>query len=81
MRSRSRIWVAPYGTAKIGRFEYDVDVNDSARTVAELNDIPLKVVGDSTIYLKDVAYVADGFAPQNKRRAPGRPARNVGDHL
>src|SRR5580704_14894122 len=48
--------VAPYGTAKIGSFEYDVDVNDSPRTVAELNDLPIKVVGDSTIYLRDVAH-------------------------
>jgi multidrug efflux pump subunit AcrB len=65
--------VAPYGTAKIGTFEYDVDVNDSPKTVAELNDIPIKVVGDSTIYLKDVAYVGDGFAPQtNVVRQDGR---------
>jgi CzcA family heavy metal efflux pump len=65
--------VAPYGTAKIGRSEYDVDVNDSPKTVAELNDIPIKVVGNSTIYLKDVAYVADGFAPQtNVVRQDGR---------
>ena len=65
--------VAPYGTAKIGMSEYDVDVNDSPKTVAELNDIPIKVVGDSTIYLKDVAYVCDGFAPQtNIVRQDGR---------
>jgi len=56
--------VVPYGTAKIGTFEYDVDVNDSPKTVAELNDLPIKVVGDSTIYLRDVAHVRDGYAPQ-----------------
>jgi multidrug efflux pump subunit AcrB len=56
--------VTPYGTAKIGSFEYDVDVNDSPRTVAELNDLPIKVVGESTIYLRDVAFVRDGYAPQ-----------------
>jgi multidrug efflux pump subunit AcrB len=56
--------VLPSGTAKIGPFEYDVAVNGSPRTVAELNDLPVKVVGNSTIYLHDVAHVRDGFAPQ-----------------
>ena len=56
--------VLPSGTAKIGEFEYDVAMNASPRTVAELNDLPVKVVGNSTIYLRDVAHVRDGFAPQ-----------------
>jgi multidrug efflux pump subunit AcrB len=56
--------VLPSSTAKIGVFEYDVAMNASPRTVAELNDLPVKVVGNSTIYLKDVAHVRDGFAPQ-----------------
>jgi CzcA family heavy metal efflux pump len=56
--------IAPSGTAKIGSFEYDVRANFSPRTVPELNDLPVKVVGDSTIYLRDVANVRDGFAPQ-----------------
>src|SRR5216683_1700649 len=56
--------ILPSGTAKIGEFEYDVRVNSSLRTVPELNDIPLKVVGNSTIYLRDVANVRDGFSPQ-----------------
>src|SRR5881628_2292148 len=56
--------VLPSGTAKIGEFEYDVAMNASPRTVAELNDLPVKVVGNSTIYLRDVAHVRDGFSPQ-----------------
>src|SRR5258705_8219369 len=56
--------VLPSGTAKIGQFEYDVAMNASPRTVAELNDLPVRVVGNSTIYLRDVAHVRDGFAPQ-----------------
>src|SRR5215469_12892453 len=36
--------VLPSGTAKIDLFEYDVRVNSSPRTVAELNDLPIKVV-------------------------------------
>jgi CzcA family heavy metal efflux pump len=65
--------VVPSGTMKIGEFEYDVDQNASPRTVAELNDLPIKQVGNSTIYLRDVAQVSDGFAPQtNIVRQDGR---------
>jgi CzcA family heavy metal efflux pump len=56
--------VLPGGTAKIDQFEYDVRVNSSPRNVAELNDLPIKQVGSTTIYLRDVANVRDGFAPQ-----------------
>jgi hypothetical protein len=65
--------VLPSGTAKIGSFEYDVDLNFSARTVVELNDLPSKQVGNSTVYLRDVAQASDGFAPQtNIVRQDGR---------
>jgi multidrug efflux pump subunit AcrB len=56
--------IAPSGTAKIGAFEYDVRANFSPKTVPELNDLPVKVVGNSTIYLRDVANIRDGFSPQ-----------------
>jgi CzcA family heavy metal efflux pump len=56
--------VLPGGTAKIDEFEYDVRMNSSPRTVAELNDLPIKQAGNSTVYLRDVANVRDGFAPQ-----------------
>ena len=56
--------ILPGGTAKIDQFEYDVRVNSSPRTVGELNDLPVKQVGNSTVYLRDVANVRDGFAPQ-----------------
>ncbi len=65
--------VLPSGTAKIDEFEYDVRVNSSPRTVAELNNLPIKQDGASTIYLRDVANVRDGFAPQtNIVREDGR---------
>jgi multidrug efflux pump subunit AcrB len=56
--------VLPSGTAKIGQFEYDVDLNAAPKTVAELNNLPIKVVNGSPIYIRDVAQVNDGFAPQ-----------------
>jgi multidrug efflux pump subunit AcrB len=56
--------ILPAGTSKIGQFEYNVDLNGSPKKVAELNDLPIKTVGDTTIYIRDVAYVRDGFPPQ-----------------
>src|ERR1700732_4787550 len=56
--------ILPGGTVKMGQFEYDVDLNADVKTVQELNDLPIKTVGSSTVYLRDVATVSDGFAPQ-----------------
>jgi CzcA family heavy metal efflux pump len=56
--------ITPSGTAKVGPLEYQVEMNSSPRTIAELNDVPVKTVNGSTIYMRDVAHVRDGFAPQ-----------------
>ncbi len=50
----------PQGTAKIGDREYDIALNSSAKTIAELNDVPVKVVNGAMVYLRDVAFVHDG---------------------
>jgi len=56
--------VTPSGTIKIGRSEYDVITNGTPRTVEELAYIPLRQVNGTTIYLRDVASVSDGFQVQ-----------------
>jgi len=57
--------ILPTGTAKIGSKEYDVDIPNAApQTVSDLNRIPIKTIGGTTIYIKDVAWVRDGFPPQ-----------------
>ena len=56
--------IEPGGTAKIDQFEYDVDLNSDAETIPELNDLPIKTINGTTIYVRDVATVSDGFAPQ-----------------
>jgi multidrug efflux pump subunit AcrB len=56
--------IIPAGTSKIGQFEYDVDLNASPKAVEEFNDFPVKVVNGTPIYIRDVAHVRDGFAPQ-----------------
>jgi multidrug efflux pump subunit AcrB len=56
--------VLPTGTAKIGEFEYNIGMNGSPKTIAELNDLPIKTGAGGTIYIRDVAQVHDGFQPQ-----------------
>ena len=56
--------ILPTGTAKLGALEYNVEMNGSPRTIAELNDLPVKTVNGSTIYMRDVAHVRDGYSPQ-----------------
>ncbi|MGH9684097.1 MAG: efflux RND transporter permease subunit [Candidatus Acidiferrales bacterium] len=56
--------ILPSGTAKIGSFEYQVDMNGSPASVSELNNLPIKTIGGSTIYIRDVGFVRDGYPPQ-----------------
>ena len=54
----------PVGTQKIGSLEYTIELNSAPATIEELSRMPVKVAGGSTIYLRDVADVHDGNAPQ-----------------
>ena len=56
--------ITPSGTTKIGLLEYQVEMNSAPRTIADLNDIPIKTVNGATIYMRDVAHIRDGFSPQ-----------------
>lgn len=56
--------INPAGFAKIGGFQYSVRLNNAPGSVEELNSIPVKVVNGATIYMRDVAHVRDGSAPQ-----------------
>ncbi|HEX6565501.1 MAG TPA: efflux RND transporter permease subunit [Chthoniobacterales bacterium] len=57
--------ILPSGTMKIGPFEYQVDLNSSPQTIEELNTLPIKSLPNgTTIYVRDVANVRNGFIPQ-----------------
>jgi multidrug efflux pump subunit AcrB len=63
----------PAGSAKIGSREYDVKLNSSPEAIATLNDLPIKEVNGTTIYIRDVAFVHEGAAVQtNIVRQNGR---------
>jgi CzcA family heavy metal efflux pump len=56
--------ILPAGTAKFGTTEYYVQLNSSPTTVEQLNELPVKQVGDAAILMKDVAQIHDGLAVQ-----------------
>jgi len=56
--------INPAGFAKIGTFQYNVALNNAPNSIEGLNDLPVKTVNGATIYLRDVAHVRDGSAPQ-----------------
>ena len=56
--------ILPAGTAKIGTFEYQVDMNGAPLKVSDINDFPIKTVNNSTIYIRDVGNTRDGYPPQ-----------------
>ncbi|HUA86626.1 MAG TPA: efflux RND transporter permease subunit [Bryobacteraceae bacterium] len=65
--------ILPTGSAKIGTREYRVELNNSPRVPEAFNNLPVKTVNGTTIYLHDVAQVRDGAAVQtNIVRHDGR---------
>jgi CzcA family heavy metal efflux pump len=56
--------ITPVGTQKIGEFEYTLQLNNAPSAIDDLGDLPIKVVNGATVYIRDVAQVRDGSAPQ-----------------
>ena len=56
--------ILPVGTEKIGDFEYAVKLNNSPQDYSTLASLPIKFVNGTNVYIRDVATVHDGNAPQ-----------------
>jgi CzcA family heavy metal efflux pump len=56
--------IAPSGTMKIDRFEYAVETNSAPSILDELNNLPVKAINGTVVYVRDVAHVRDGYPPQ-----------------
>jgi multidrug efflux pump subunit AcrB len=56
--------ITPVGTQKIGKFEWNVSLNDAPRDYQELGDLPIKTVDGTVVFMRDVAQVRDGAPPQ-----------------
>jgi multidrug efflux pump subunit AcrB len=65
--------ILPSGSAKIGKQEYTVRLNSSPDALEALNDLPIKMVNGTMVYVRDVSNVHDGYAVQtNIVRSEGR---------
>ncbi|MCE5294459.1 MAG: efflux RND transporter permease subunit [Chlamydiales bacterium] len=62
--SRQNI-TAPTGDAKIGPFDYRLNMNNTPDLIASMNDFPVKEVDGKMVYVRDVAFAHDGYAPQS----------------
>ena len=56
--------IIPVGTQKVGELEYTLQLNSAPSAIEDLGNLPVKVVNGATVYIRDVAYVHDGNAPQ-----------------
>ncbi|NVN11961.1 efflux RND transporter permease subunit, partial [Nguyenibacter vanlangensis] len=56
--------VLPAGDQQIGAFDFMVQTNATPREIDTFNSIPIKQVGNSVVYLRDVAWVHSGGPPQ-----------------
>ncbi|QIP11653.1 efflux RND transporter permease subunit [Spirosoma aureum] len=54
----------PGGSLRLGEREYNVRLNSKPDVITTLNDVPIKIVGGSTVHMRDVANVHDGAAVQ-----------------
>ena len=56
--------ILPAGDAKIGKFDWNVALNASPVLLDRINDLPVKTVNGTVIFLHDIAYVHEGSPPQ-----------------
>jgi multidrug efflux pump subunit AcrB len=56
--------VLPAGDVKVGSHDWPIKINNTASSIDTIANFPVKQVGNTTIYLKDVAHVHDGFQIQ-----------------
>src|SRR6516225_8914389 len=67
--------ILPAGDVPIGSFDYNIYTNSQLPTVSEIDQLPLKVVGESIVRVSDVGYAKDDHQIQtNVVRIDGKRA-------
>jgi CzcA family heavy metal efflux pump len=56
--------ILPAGDQKIGKFDWNVSLNASPLNLEKINDLPVKKINGTVIFVRDVAYVHQGSPPQ-----------------
>lgn len=52
--------ILPAGDVKIGPVDYNLYTNSQLNSVHDINQVPLKAIGDKTVLVGDVGYAKDG---------------------
>ena len=60
----SQSLILPSGDSRIGDIDYRVNLNSTPDLADDYNQIPIKVIDDVVVYLRDVGHAHDGFVPQ-----------------
>src|SRR5580765_7844045 len=67
--------ILPSGDVKIGPYDYNLFTNSQFRAIPDINQIPLKTVGRSTVTVGDVGHAEDGHQIQtNVVLVDGQPS-------
>jgi multidrug efflux pump subunit AcrB len=56
--------ILPAGDVKIGSKDYALSLNNSPSVIDAINGFPIKVIDGRSVFMRDVAYVHDGFQVQ-----------------
>jgi multidrug efflux pump subunit AcrB len=65
--------ILPAGDVKIGNFDYNIYTNSQAPNISDVNNIPLKTVGEATVRVRDVGEAKDAAQIQtNEVRVDGQ---------
>jgi multidrug efflux pump subunit AcrB len=56
--------ILPAGDEKVGKFDWNVALNASPVVLQRINELPVRRVNNTVIYMQDVAYVHEGSPPQ-----------------
>ncbi|HVU27991.1 MAG TPA: efflux RND transporter permease subunit [Verrucomicrobiae bacterium] len=67
--------ILPAGDVKIGPFDYNLYANSQINDMKDINELPLKTVGDASVLVADVGKAADASQIQyNIVRVDGQPS-------
>jgi len=67
--------ILPAGDVQIGPLDYNIYTNSQLRTMGEINQLPIKMVGQSPVRIADIGTTEDGHQIQtNIVRVDGQPS-------
>jgi multidrug efflux pump subunit AcrB len=67
--------ILPAGDVKIGPYDYNLYVNSQINDMKDINQVPLKTIGNASVFVGDVGHAEDGSEIQyNVVRVDGQPS-------